>query len=79
MVHSSPGSLDTDGSVQIDVGSTEPLGATTLLHGKLASSDEPIAVSLPGVHPVNSLRGVTRLGINADQIHLFSKAKGTRL
>jgi len=71
--------LDTDGSVQIDVGSTEPLGATTLLHGKLASSDEPIAVSLPGVHPVNSLRGVTRLGINADQIHLFSKAKGTRL
>ncbi len=70
--------VDTSGDLQIDVVSTEPLGATTLLHGKLASSGELITASLPGVHPIDSLRGTTRLSINTDQIHIFSTSTGQR-
>lgn len=71
--------VDTGGGLHIDVGFTEPLGATTLLHGKLASSDELITVSLPGVHSADSLRNATRLGISTDHIHVFSSSTGKRL
>ena len=70
--------VDTDGGLQIDVISTEPLGATTLLHGKLASSGESITASLPGVHQIDSLRGATRLGIKTDHIHIFSSSTSMR-
>jgi len=71
--------INTGGELPIEIGFTEPLGATTLLHGKLASSGEMITASLPGVHSAESLLGATVLGINTDQIHLFSASTGLRL
>jgi len=71
--------VDNSGGLQIDVGFTEPLGATTLLHGKLGTSGETITASLPGVHSNDSLRGTRQLSIDADQIHIFSAETGMRL
>jgi len=70
---------DANGALQIELGFTEPLGATTLLHGKLMTSGETITVSLPGVHTAESFNGVARLGINADHVHLFSASNGMRV
>ncbi len=71
--------LDNGGGLQIDVGFTEPLGATTLLHGTLVSSGETMTVSLPGVHSSESLHEATRLHVNTDHIHIFSSTTGMRL
>jgi len=71
--------IDSNGGLQIEVGFTEPLGATTLLHGKLVSSGEPITASLPGVHTSDSLRGAAHLSINTDHIHIFSGSTQMRL
>jgi len=68
-----------DIGLQIDVGLTEPLGATTLLHGKLASSGESITASLPGVHSADSLQGAARFGVHTAHIHIFSGSTGMRL
>ena len=55
---------------------TEPLGANTLLHGKIAGSREQFTISLPGVHPFASVGGDMRFRVQDGQAHLFDPATG---
>lgn len=57
----------------------EPLGANTLLHGRVAGSEQPVAVSLAGVHGIEAGQGSARFSVNASHIHLFDPATGVRL
>ena len=69
---------DSNGPIEARIQMAEPLGANTLLHGKLGGSDTAITVSLPGVHPVDE-RGVEmRFAVDADDIHLFDAETGKR-
>ncbi len=69
---------DPDGPLQARIQMAEPLGANTLLHGKIDGLNEAITVSLPGVHPVDE-RGVgMRFSIAPGDIHLFDVNSGRR-
>ena len=70
--------VDDAGFLDVTTGFTEPLGATTLLHGKIAGSDEAITVSLPGVYQSSNQQAVTKLGFSAENIHLFDPESGRR-
>ena len=71
--------LDDNGGLKLNTGFTEPLGATTLLHGKLGDSTETLTVSLPGVHSLASVGSVVRLSVDPAQIHLFHPESGLRM
>ena len=66
---------DPEGPIELQVLLGEPLGANTLLHGKLATGAGFIA-SLPGVHRVTPGEAVLRLSIEASNIHLFDAETG---
>ncbi|PSL17256.1 sn-glycerol-3-phosphate ABC transporter ATP-binding protein UgpC [Shimia abyssi] len=70
---------DADGPLEVVVQMAEPLGANTLLHGKLSAGDVPITISLPGVHPVNEKAAPLRFSVDAANIHLFDPKTGQRL
>lgn len=71
--------VDSEGELQFEIDFTEPLGATTLLYGKMTGTGESITASLPGVHTAESLSSVGRLGIAPGQIHLFSPDTSLRI
>ncbi|WP_425405065.1 sn-glycerol-3-phosphate ABC transporter ATP-binding protein UgpC [Hwanghaeella sp.] len=71
--------VDPDGPLAVDVTLTEPLGATTLLHGKLKDGSEPFTASLQGVHTTNSGTHSVRFSVQPEDIHLFDPASGRRL
>ena len=71
--------LDADGPIETLVQMSEPLGANTLLHGKLTSSEDAITISLPGVHPVGDKSHPMRFTVDPANIHLFDPATGQRL
>ena len=70
---------DNAGQIEVDVQMSEPLGANTLLHGRIPISGEAITVSLPGVHTANRDNGSWRFSIAPDHIHLFDADNGHRL
>ena len=57
----------------------EPLGANTLLHGRVAGSEQPVTVSLAGVHSIEAGQGSERFLVNPSHIHLFDPATCVRL
>ncbi len=57
----------------------EPLGANTLLHGRVAGSEQPVTVSPAGVHSIEAGQGSERFSVNPSHIHLFDPATGVRL
>ncbi|SLN71524.1 sn-glycerol-3-phosphate import ATP-binding protein UgpC [Roseovarius gaetbuli] len=69
---------DPEGPIEMQVLLAEPLGANTLLHGKLATGTG-FTASLPGVHRVMSGEGALRLTIEARNMHLFDAETGRRL
>ncbi len=69
---------DPEGPIEMQVLLAEPLGANTLLHGKLASGTG-FTASLPGVHRVMPGEGALRLTIEARHMHLFDSETGRRL
>lgn len=69
---------DDNGLLEITTGFTEPLGATTLLHGKVVGTDEVLTASLPGVYHASSQGAALRLGMDAGHIHLFDVDSGAR-
>ncbi|MDT8326738.1 MAG: sn-glycerol-3-phosphate ABC transporter ATP-binding protein UgpC [Roseovarius sp.] len=69
---------DPEGPIEMQVLLAEPLGANTLLHGKLASG-AGFTASLPGVHRVMPGEGVLRLTIEARNMHLFDAGTGRRI
>ncbi|MBY5935139.1 sn-glycerol-3-phosphate import ATP-binding protein UgpC [Tateyamaria omphalii] len=58
---------------------SEPLGANTLLHGRLEACDEAITISLAGVHPVEGRAVPMRFSVDPANIHLFDATSGRRL
>ena len=70
---------DDDGPLEMRVGLAEPLGANTLLHGKLTASDHPLTASLAGVHHSPSAEHLLRFAVAAEDVHLFDKTTGQRL
>ena len=70
---------DTKGLLQAVLQIAEPLGANTLLHGQLSDSHEPLTVSLPGVHQIDSGTGTMRFSIHPDHLHQFDAATGQRM
>ena len=67
------------GGLEVSFQVAEPLGANTLLHGRLPGSDQPITASFPGVHQVTSEPKINRLSADSSQIHLFDCSSGERL
>jgi sn-glycerol 3-phosphate transport system ATP-binding protein len=70
---------DPDGPLVLDVRMAEPLGANTLLHGRLAGIEQEIVVSLPGVHREDVMAGSARFRVPPAACHIFDSATGRRL
>ena len=69
---------DPDGPLHTRILMSEPLGANTLLHGRMDALDEAVTISLPGVHPVDEKGVAMRFSIDPANIHLFDPATGKR-
>lgn len=67
------------GSIELNVGFTEPLGANTLLHGKLSGTDFDVTASLPGIHTAPQSGSSLRFDVARKNIHLFDSQSGHRL
>jgi sn-glycerol 3-phosphate transport system ATP-binding protein len=70
--------FDDDGPIFLNVQMAEPLGANTLLHGKLSGSSETFTASMQGVHLLTADSRELRFGIQAGKAHLFDAASGLR-
>lgn len=70
---------DDKGGLEVIVQIAEPLGANTLLHGKVTGTSESVTVSLSGVHRIESGRESRRFSVHPENIHLFDSASGMRL
>ncbi len=70
---------DADGPIEAHIQMSEPLGANTLLHGRLSDGGDAITVSLSGVHPISDKAVTKRFSIDPAHIHLFDPATGQRL
>lgn len=67
------------GSIKVLLNNAEPLGANTLLYGKINSSNEDITISMPGVHVISENEGYKSFGVEKANIHLFCPSSGKRL
>ena len=70
---------DPNGALEAVIQMSEPLGANTLLHGRLTATGDAITLSLPGVHLVNDMNASMRFSVEPRHIHLFDPADGKRL
>ncbi|MEM8749681.1 MAG: sn-glycerol-3-phosphate import ATP-binding protein UgpC [Pseudomonadota bacterium] len=70
---------DPEGPFRLDIGLVEPIGANTLLHGRLDGTDHPFTASLSGIH--NTLQAGKVMTFSADPAHLhfFNRASGERI
>ena len=69
---------DENGPLSITVQMGEPLGANTLLHGRLGGTSDAFTISLPGVH--HAVAGeVIRFSINSKHLHFFDIKTGRRI
>ena len=62
---------DDNGPIEITILNSEPLGANTLLHGKLTSTGDFITASIPGVYSPESKNTKKQFSIDSNNIHLF--------
>lgn len=69
--------MDPNGPLTVKVFQSEPLGANTLLHGKLG--DEAFTTSVPGVHKISQAGEEIRLSIAPENLHLFNPETGKRI
>lgn len=69
--------IDPEGPLLVKVFQSEPLGANTLLHGKLG--DEPFTASAQGVHRISKAGEEIRLSIAPENVHLFNIDSGKRI
>jgi sn-glycerol 3-phosphate transport system ATP-binding protein len=67
------------GPIKVSLNNAEPLGANTLLHGNINSSEEDITISLPGVHEITEIGRNKSFGVEKENIHLFCPSSGRRL
>ncbi|MFZ5962422.1 sn-glycerol-3-phosphate ABC transporter ATP-binding protein UgpC [Thalassococcus sp. BH17M4-6] len=69
---------DDDGPLALNVQMSEPLGANTLLHGRLPDHPDSFTVSLPGVHTVLRTGAPLRFSVQDGQSHVFDPQTGVR-
>lgn len=69
---------DADGPLEATIQMSEPLGANTVLHGRLAGTDEAITISLAGVHTMDEKTTNMRFSVAPEHIHLFDPVSGRR-
>ncbi|MCL5776842.1 sn-glycerol-3-phosphate ABC transporter ATP-binding protein UgpC [Limibaculum sp. FT325] len=70
---------DADGPLAIETGMSEPVGAQTLVHGRLTGSTAECVASLPGVHRESDLPAVQRYAVPPHAAHVFDAATGRRI
>ena len=70
---------DSKGGIAVSLQVAEPLGANTLLHGRLSGHDLAITVSLAGVHRIEAGSDSRQFSVKPDHIHLFDPSTGVRL
>ena len=70
---------DDNGPLAVAIQMTEPLGANTLLHGRLPGHPDSFTVSLPGVHPMPGTDAPLRFSVQDGQSHIFDPTSGLRL
>ena len=70
---------DDDGPLQVTIQMSEPLGANTLLHGRLKSADYPVTISLAGVHSIDGKSSNMSFSVEPVNLHLFDAESGKRL
>ena len=80
MVGIRPEHLHTDdnGPLELEPGFLEPLGATTLFHGRLANTTQHITANLPGVYSA-SINNKVRFRVDPAHVHLFDSVSGHSL
>ena len=71
--------IDPNGPITLSVQMSEPLGANTLLHGRLSGRGDAFTASIPGVHRVGGGNNGLRLNVSERNLHLFDKELGRRL
>ena len=69
----------SDGPISADIQMSEPLGANTLLHGRMSDGGDAITVSLGGVHTIGEAGARQSFAVEPEHIHLFDPAPGQRL
>jgi len=72
-------SVDADGPLELEVSMAEPLGANSLLHGRLKGSEIAFTASLPGVHRLPASARTLTLSVAPEHIHIFDRTSGHRL
>lgn len=70
---------DDNGPLAVTVQMTEPLGANTLLHGRLPGHPDSFTISLPGVHAMPKTNSPLRFSVQKGQSHIFDPATGLRI
>jgi sn-glycerol 3-phosphate transport system ATP-binding protein len=70
--------VDENGPLSVTVQMGEPLGANTLLHGRLDGTNEAFTLSLPGVH--HAVAGeIIRFSVDPQHLHFFDPQTGHRV
>ena len=69
---------DENGPLSITVQMGEPLGANTLLHGRLNGTNDAFTLSLPGVHHAVPGENI-RFSVDPAQVHFFDTKTGQRI
>jgi sn-glycerol 3-phosphate transport system ATP-binding protein len=69
---------DESGPLSITVQMGEPLGANTLLHGRLDGTNEAFTLSLPGVHHAVAGESI-RFSVDPTHLHFFNTETGQRI
>ena len=69
---------DSDGPLSITVKMGEPLGANTLLHGRLGDGVDAFTISLPGVHHATSGEQIS-FSVAPHNLHFFDPKTGARI
>ncbi|WP_050527567.1 ABC transporter ATP-binding protein [Pseudorhodobacter aquimaris] len=67
-----------EGPLSMRVQMGEPLGANTLLHGRMTGRDDAFTISLPGVHHTSAGQ-IIKFGVDPANLHFFDPASGERL
>ncbi|MCF2872558.1 sn-glycerol-3-phosphate import ATP-binding protein UgpC [Octadecabacter sp. G9-8] len=69
---------DENGPLSITVQMGEPLGANTLLHGRISGTQDAFTLSIAGVHHATT-GDVIRFGVDPGNLHFFDPQTGDRL
>jgi sn-glycerol 3-phosphate transport system ATP-binding protein len=70
--------VDPDGPLIVAVQMTEPLGANTLLHGRITGVPQTFTASLQGVHLMEAKNTEMRFSVQPGKLHLFDTGSGLR-